>query len=156
VQIDERLTDVCWLCGDALHLVADQATDEYTWVDERGGAYALDSDLRHLCGGNPYARLKQLADAVAVPRRGVTARSARDIKEYAALQVRVEAGTFHRHSPRNPPIYIGPRIRHCNSAGWLRPSGWRCRVCHVHLTNHQLDQSALSRLFAKQQARLAG
>jgi hypothetical protein len=124
----------CWHCGDALRLLADVMADEYVWIDESGANYALDYDLRHICGGNPYMRLKQLADRLAACRGSITPESDRDIEEYAALSVRIAGGTFHRHTPVSAPVYDGPRFSHCDYPGWLRPSGWQCRVCHARMS----------------------
>jgi hypothetical protein len=125
----------CWLCGDALHLVADDTADEYAWVDANGGRFAIDRDLRDICGGNPYMRLQQLADRLRSRRGQVTPASDRDVREYAALNVRVQAGTFHQHHPTHTPPYDGQRFRHCDYPGWLRPSGWHCRICHTRMTD---------------------
>ena len=51
----------CWLCGDLLHQVANERTDEFTWAGEDGSTAGTDSDLRPLEQfGGAYAYLAWL------------------------------------------------------------------------------------------------
>jgi hypothetical protein len=130
-----RAAVTCWLCGDALHPVVDEAADEFTWADENGDCFAQDRDLRDVYGGDPYARLKQLADRLKADRGPRTPASDRDVEEYSALTIRLQALTFHQHHPAAIPPYDGPRFRHCDFPGWLRPSGWHCRICDARMAD---------------------
>jgi len=137
----------CWLCGDAMHQVADTWLDEFTWADDSGSTTGTDTDLRQLEEhGGAYARLKWLADEMDRlgklsckrkdgyhwPDEATQAEYHARGREYSALKVRLETGgTFHVHHVRSSevPDYAGIVPYCCGWPAWLRPSGWQCRQC---------------------------
>lgn len=143
----------CWLCGDLLHQVANERTDEFTWAGEDGSTAGTDSDLRPLEQfGGAYAYLAWLdaemdrLHALSRKRKGEyvwpderTRITYHDRgREYTALKVRLDMkGTFHIHHVRadDTPAYRGPAVQHCDYPAWLRPSGWWCRKCGQQLSS---------------------
>jgi len=119
----------CRLCGDRLHKIAHQGTDEFVWVDETNSPVGMDLDLRHL-QGSPYARLKELADTIDGYKNKLDPDCWRASAEYISLKVRMEfKGMHHVHQPNRVPAYDGDVPEHCDYPMWLRPSGWYCRRC---------------------------
>ena len=132
----------CWLCGDQLHRIAVPELDEFGWADENGGRMGLDSDLRPLPDGDPYARLQELDQTImathALPavKRGkaeLTPLFWARAREYSALKARMDfGGMYHTHQVRdsNRTAWDGPPCpEHCGWPMRLAPSGWRCRQC---------------------------
>jgi len=137
----------CWLCGDAMHMVADTRFDEFTWADDGGSKTGIASDLRQLEEhGGAYAYLAWLSgelerlsglsrkrkDGYHWPDERTEAEYFARGREYSALKVRLEmGGTFHVHQvmASDIPPYCGPDVRCCEYPAWLRPSGWQCRQC---------------------------
>jgi hypothetical protein len=126
----------CWLCGDELHQVADHRLDDFVWVDATGMRYGDDADLRHLPGG-PDARLVWLRNQMNRATNAQRGKRAEHTwlywaraREYTALLVRLNSGTWHTHQVRASelPPWDGPPVpEHCGWPMWLRPSGWHCR-----------------------------
>jgi hypothetical protein len=135
----------CWLCGDLLHLIADEGTDEFEYEDEAGHRTGTDSDLRHLVAayGSADARLALLRDRMDAAmkacggprgtRASLTPLYWAAAREYSALKVRLDSGgTFHQHIPEpysDPRPNPFPLPYHCGWPMRLRPSGWQCRRC---------------------------
>ena len=142
----------CGSCGDLLHQIADERADEFAWAGEDGSRTGTDSDLRQLeAHGGAYARLAWLGDEMdrlhklsrkrkgeyVWPDERMRAEYHARGREYSALKVRLEFGTFHIHRARESdvPPYQGPPVSHCDYPAWLRPSGWRCRRCGKSLNS---------------------
>lgn len=136
----------CWLCADPVHQIA-LSTDEWGWAGRDGSITATSSEFRHLPEGDPYARLRWLDERMttlhALPKSQRTPETATEdnrlIKEYVALKVRMEMSlSFHVHVVPGSQVPVDERARrtvvlHCDYPAWRRPSGWECRMCHVHL-----------------------
>lgn len=120
----------CYLCGDRLHKIAHAPTDEYHWADQDGSLTGLDTDLRPLVDGNPYARLAVLAETM----ERTNYRDHRAAQEYITLATRMNfTGMHHVHhvASRDLHPYVGDVPEHCGMPMWLRPSGWHCRECRA-------------------------
>ncbi len=132
----------CLLCGSELHLMADQAADEYVWADKDSRMTGTDKDLWNLPGADPYARLqvldRELTVAQAARRCAPTWLYWERAREYSALKVRTElAGSVHVHQAphdREPARAGVPAPQHCGWPMLLRPSGWHCRQAVKNLS----------------------
>ena len=117
----------CRFCQVPLQKAADRKADEFVWVDARGRQTGPDPDLAHL-KPDPYAYLAALGERVVTGTgRGRRVDHAAG-REYSALKVRLESGTWHTHWPDGPgPRHPGPVPECCGWPALLRPSGWYCR-----------------------------
>lgn len=111
--MSDGLSAVCD-CGEVVHAVANEALDDWTWVDAQG---------RVVVDRSP--------EGYADDPRGWWARlAAENIAAYSDLSAREGLGMLgwtHVHRPAVMEPFEGDVPRCCGMPMRFAPSGWRCR-----------------------------